>query len=101
MTPSARSCASTGPSSSWSARPARRCRSGPVERWDHAYVRNGVASLFLDCEPLAGWRHVAVAEQRRRSDWVTFIRDLLEDRYRQADTVVLVTDHLNIHAASL
>ena len=31
-------------------------RPGAVERYDHVYVRNGVASLFLACEPLAGWR---------------------------------------------
>jgi DDE superfamily endonuclease len=73
-------------------------RPGAVERWDHVYVRNGVASLFLACEPLAGWRHVAVTEHRRRSDWAIFIRDLLEDRYRQADKVVLVMDQLNTHA---
>ena len=33
---------------------------GAVERYDHVYVRNGTANLFLACEPLAGWRHVAV-----------------------------------------
>lgn len=37
-------------------------RPGAVERYDHVYVRNGTASLFLACEPLAGWRHVAVTE---------------------------------------
>ena len=43
-------------------------RPGAAERYDHVYVRNGVASLFLACEPLAGWRHVAVTERRRRTD---------------------------------
>ena len=32
-------------------------------------MRNGVVSLFLACEPLAGWRHIAVTEHRRRGDW--------------------------------
>jgi hypothetical protein len=28
-------------------------RPGSVERFDYVYTRNGVASLFLACEPLA------------------------------------------------
>jgi hypothetical protein len=28
---------------------------GRVERYDSVYVRNGVASVFLAFEPLAGW----------------------------------------------
>jgi len=32
---------------------------GAVERYDHVYTRNGVASLFLAAEPLSGWRHIA------------------------------------------
>jgi hypothetical protein len=72
-------------------------RPGAVERYDHVYVRNGVASLFLACEPLAGWRHVAVTEHRRRGDWAHFVRDLLDGRYREAERVVLVMDQLNTH----
>jgi hypothetical protein len=73
-------------------------RPGMVERYDHEYVRNGVASLFLACEPLAGWRHVAVTEHRGRVDWAGFIRSLLDGRYAQAERVVLVMDQLNTHA---
>jgi hypothetical protein len=56
-------------------------RPGSVERVDHVYTRNGVASLFLACEPLAGWRHIAVSAHRRRTDWAGFIRSLLEGHY--------------------
>lgn len=73
-------------------------RPGAVERYDHVYTRNGVASLFMACEPLVGWRHVAVTEHRRRSDWAHFIRDLLDGRYRDAECVVLVMDQLNTHS---
>ena len=65
---------------------------GAVERYDHVYTRNGVASLFMACEPLAGWRHVAATEHRCRSDWAMFVRDLLDGRYRDAERVVLVMD---------
>ncbi len=73
-------------------------RPGAVARYDHVYIRNGTANLFLACEPLAGWRHVAVTEHRRRADWALFIRSLLEDRYREAERVVLVMDQLNTHS---
>lgn len=73
-------------------------RPGMVERYDHERVRNGVASLFLACEPLAGWRHVAVTEHRRRGDWASFVRSLLDGRYAQAERVVLIMDQLNTHA---
>jgi hypothetical protein len=73
-------------------------RPGKVERYDHVYVRNGTANLFLACEPLAGWRHVEVTEHRRRTDWALFIRSLLEGRYREAERLVLVMDQLNTHS---
>jgi hypothetical protein len=73
-------------------------RPGAVERYDHVYVRNGPASLFLACEPLQGWRHIEVTEHRRRTEWAGFIRSLLEGRYREAEKLVLVMDQLNTHA---
>jgi DDE superfamily endonuclease len=73
-------------------------RPGSVERVDHVYTRNGVASLFLACEPLAGWRHIDVTEHRRRTDWAGFIRSLLDGRYREAEKLVLIMDQLNTHS---
>ena len=67
---------------------------GAVERYDRVYMRNGVASVFLAFEPLAGWRHVRITETRRRTDWAHFVESLLEDRYREAERVVLVMDQL-------
>ena len=52
----------------------------------------------MACEPLAGWRHVAATAHRCRSDWATFIRDLLDGRYRDAERVVLIMDQLNTHS---
>src|SRR3954469_18743890 len=73
-------------------------RPGTMARYDYVYTRNGVASLFLACEPLAGWRHIAVTEHRRRTDWAGFIRALLEGRYRAAEKLVLIMDQLNTHS---
>jgi hypothetical protein len=73
-------------------------RPGSAQRFDHVYTRNGVVSLVIACEPLRGWRHVEVTDQRRRADWACFIRLLLEGRYREAERVVLVMDQLNTHS---
>jgi hypothetical protein len=75
-------------------------RPGSDERVDHVYVRNGVASVFLAYEPLAGWRHVRVTDSLTRRDWAHFMRDRLDDRYRDAETVVLVMDPLNTHSSA-
>jgi hypothetical protein len=75
-------------------------RPGAVERFDHVYVRNGVASLFMAFEPLAGWRTVAVTDQRRRLEWAGFIKSLLDGRYANAEKLVLVMDQLNTHSAA-
>ena len=73
---------------------------GRVERYDSVYVRNGVASLFLAFEPLAGWREVKVTDTRKRTDWAHFIRELVDGRYKDADRVVLVMDQLNTHSVA-
>lgn len=73
---------------------------GRVERFDHVYVRNGVASLFLAFEPLSGWRHVVVTDHRRRLEWASFIKALVDDRYKHAEKIVLVMDQLNTHSAA-
>lgn len=64
---------------------------------DDEYVRNGVASIFLEVEPLGSKRQVDITEQRTRIDWAHFIRGMLEERYPDAKKVVLVLDNLNTH----
>jgi hypothetical protein len=67
---------------------------------DDEYVRNGVAEIFLEVEPLAGRRHVEVAGTRTRLDWAAFAKGMLVERYPGARRVVLVMDNLNTHAIS-
>ena len=64
---------------------------------DHEYVRHGVATLFVEVEPLAGRRHVEVTERRTRQDWAHFIKAMLDERYAAAIKVRLVMDNLNTH----
>lgn len=70
---------------------------GHPELVDDEYVRKGVASIFLEVEPLGGKRHVKITEQRTRVDWACFIEEMLEVRYPDAQKVVLVMDNLNTH----
>lgn len=67
---------------------------------DHEYVRNGVAEIFLEVEPMTGRRHVAITERRTRKDWAVFIKGMLDVRYPEAMKVILVMDNLNTHSTA-
>jgi len=71
---------------------------GHAARHDPEYVRGGVVNLFLVTEPLRGWRHVTVSEQRTRIDWARCVRDLVDVQFPDAPTIVLVMDQLNTHS---
>ena len=73
------------------------CALGRPERVDHEYVRNGVAEVFLEVEPLTGQRHVAATEHRTRKDWAWWIKSMLDERYPNAVQVRLILDNLNTH----
>lgn len=79
-------------------REAVACAPGRAARVDDEYVRNGVAEVFLEVEPLSGKRHVAVTEHRTRKDWARWIKGMLEERYPSALRVRLVLDNLNPHS---
>jgi hypothetical protein len=64
-------------------------------RVDYEYERAGTASLFMFCEPLAGWREVSVRERRTKIDWAREVARLLRTRYAEAEKVILVCDNLN------
>jgi hypothetical protein len=66
-------------------------------RVDYEYERAGTASIFMFCEPLSGWRQVAVRERRTKIDWAKEVEELLRSRYASADKVLLVCDNLNTH----
>ena len=70
---------------------------GQPVRQDYEYVRHGVANLFLWFEPLAGRRHVKVTERRTKADFAEAIRELVDEHYSEAETIVLVVDNLNTH----
>lgn len=67
---------------------------------DDEYVRNGVASIFMEVEPLGGMRKVEITPRRTRIDWAVFVKGMLEVRYPDAEKVVLVMDNLNTHTTA-
>ena len=73
------------------------CIPGRPARMDDEYVRNGVVEIFMEVEPLAGRRHVAITERRTRKDWAMQIKQMLDERYPSAVKVRLVMDNLNTH----
>ena len=79
-------------------RPPIPAASGQVARHDPEYVRGGVANVFLVTEPLRGWRHVTVSQQRTRLDFAQCVRELLDVHYPDAERIVLVLDQLNTHS---
>jgi hypothetical protein len=73
------------------------CAPGRPARVDHEYVRNGVAEVFLEVEPLTGKRHVEASEHRTRKDWARWIKGMLDERYPNAVHILLILDNLNTH----
>ena len=70
---------------------------GRPELVDHEYQRAGTASVFMFCEPLAGWRRATARKRRAKVDWAEEVAELLEGRYAGCAKVVLVCDNLNTH----
>lgn len=70
---------------------------GQLERYDYQYERNGVANLFMFFEPLTGWRHLEVTDQRTAIDYAHQMKYLVDERYPQADKIGVIQDQLNTH----
>ena len=73
---------------------------GQPARVDCEYTRNGVANLFIMFAPLEGWRHVEVTDRRTALDYACVLKDLADVHFAKAETIVLVQDNLNTHAAA-
>lgn len=65
---------------------------------DSEYVRNGTCSIFLICEPKAGFRYVSARNHRTAIDWAEEIRDVILEHYCGCKKVILVMDNLNTHS---
>ena len=81
-------------------RPALPAKPGRPRRQDYEYRREGTRNLFLTCEPLRGWRHVAITQRRTQQDFAHQMRWLVDQAYPEAQVVRVVLDNLNTHRAA-
>jgi hypothetical protein len=72
-------------------------KAGQPERFDNEYERRGTCALFMMFEPLASWREVVVRERRTGMDYAQVVRYLCDEKYPDAEKIVLVQDNLNTH----
>jgi hypothetical protein len=73
-------------------------KAGRPRRVDYEYERRGTADVFVFTEPLRNWRSVSVTEQRTRLDWAHKVKELVDERYPDAEVIRLVMDNLNTHS---
>ena len=73
---------------------------GSVAKYDYEYRRNGTRNIFVAVEPVAGKRIIKVTATRKKNDFAYFIKELVEQDYKQAKAIRLVLDNLNTHFVS-
>ena len=78
-------------------RPPLHAQPGRPRRQDYEYRRGGTRNIFLTCEPLAGWRHLAITERRTMQDFAHQMRWMVDVAYPHAPVVRVVLDNLNTH----
>lgn len=62
--------------------------------------REGVADLYLVCEPLRGKRKVWVKDNHNRFSWAQVIQIIAEEMYPEAEKITIVQDNLAAHKPS-
>jgi transposase len=75
-------------------------KSGELEKIDYKYERCGVASIFVFCEPLRGWRYLKALETRKKSDFAMMVKNISDTFYPDIDRIIFISDNLNTHNIS-
>ena len=81
-------------------REARPAVPGKPARIDYEYVRKGTANLFVHYDVHAGWRHVAVTDQRTSYQFAHQMKELVDRHYPQVECIRIVLDNLSTHTAA-
>jgi len=76
--------------------PAPVCRGQPAHQ-DYEYERKGTANIFMQVEPLAGRRHVAVTAHRTKRDFARQMQQMVDVDYPDTDRIRVVLYNLNTH----
>lgn len=79
-------------------RAAVPAKGGQVERFDYEYKRNGVANLFMMCQPKNGWRHVEVTDRHTKLDFAEQMKYLVDEAFPEAEKIRVVMDNLSTHS---
>ena len=74
-----------------------KLKPGSTEKIDYEYKRNGTCNIFAAVEPKAGRHIVKVTDQRTRSDFAMFMKELVDKEYKEATQIRIVLDNLNTH----
>jgi DDE superfamily endonuclease len=72
-------------------------RPGSPAKYDYEYKRNGTRNIFVAVEPKGGKRIITVTNTRTKEDFANFVRNIVENEYRQAVKIRIVVDNLNTH----
>lgn len=67
---------------------------------DFEYKREGVADLYMVCEPLMGKREIFIKDNHNRLNWAEVIRVIAEEKYPAAKKITIVQDNLAAHKPS-
>jgi hypothetical protein len=70
---------------------------GRCAKEDYEYTRAGTRNIFVAVEPKGKRRFAEVTARRTKSDFVAFVKNLVQTVYATALTVHLVLDNLNTH----
>ncbi len=77
-----------------------KMKPGFERKEDYEYERCGVANIFMANEPLAGKRFVKVTQQKKKTDWAEFIKEIADNHYPKATKIRLVMDNYGTHKAA-
>ena len=75
-------------------------RPGNSGKYDYEYGRNGTSNIFVAIEPDAGWRKTKVTKRRTKIDFAHFVKELVDEDYKDAELIRLIVDNLNTHFES-
>jgi hypothetical protein len=72
-------------------------RPGSPAKYDYEYKRNGTRNIFVAVEPRGGRRIITVTRTRTKEDFAYFVKNIVENKYKQAVKIRIVLDNLNTH----
>lgn len=70
---------------------------GQPQRIDSEYERQGSCYLFMNFQPLSGWRQVEVSDRRTNQDFAHWMKRLVDEQFPHVEVIRVVLDNLSTH----